>query len=146
MVGIRTLINQLNLNALEFKTNTISANDTVTFPVKQSNSNISSLDLFPDDASQPQEGRLVLIRLNVVSGSTSTNFSVYQDSSATDINQVAKFTGAGTGNTPDSFILGQGFGVPFLNKDGENLFHVQIDETDGADSVYEVEMQWQNYG
>lgn len=145
MTGVATLQNQFNLNALELTTNTISSNATVTFPIESGNANVDTLNLFPSDAEQPKEGRLVLIRIHVVSGSTDTDIRIFQDESATSINQVSEITNAGTGDTPDSFILGQGTGVPFLNKDGDNLFHIEISENSSNDSVYEIELQWFNF-
>lgn len=136
----------LSFNSVIVETNTVSANDTTLFEVSEEEDIISNLDFTPEDRDLPKYGRLVAIRVNVVSGSTDTTLSIYEGEDGNAIDQTAQIQNLDTSSSPESFTLGGDSGFPFVNQEDENTLHLEIDELSGSNSEYEIKLIWSNVG
>jgi hypothetical protein len=134
----------LDTVSLQFKTNQVSANSTVEFAVDEDEDIVKSVTQTPEDVDLLSKGRLVVIRVNIPSGSSNTAISVYQSNDFDEINQVARITQLDQADSPESFNLSGAFGVPYVNKQGENEIYIKISENSGVATEYELDLYWYN--
>lgn len=130
------------VNVLTLKTNQVSPNSTVQFSASEEDSLIDTLDITPEDVSLPNRARVVHVKANVSSGSTDSRVRVYQSETFNEIEQVVDINGLVVTDSPDSYVLGGGLGVPFVNKEQESDVYFEISENSNNASVYEIEMSW----
>jgi len=129
-------------NSVTIETGTLSANATELFEVTEDEDIVDSITLSPADRELPKFGRLLSIRVNIVSGSTDTTLTVYEDESGNAIDQTAQITNLDISDSPESFTLANNSGLPFVNQQDENAVHLEIDELSGNDSEYEIKLIW----
>jgi hypothetical protein len=134
----------LDTVSLQFKTNQVSPNSTVEFAVDEDEDIVKSVTQTPKDVDLLSKGRLVVIRVNIPSGSSNTAISVYQSNDFDEINQVARITQLDQADSPESFNLSGAFGVPYVNKQGENEIYIKISENSGVATEYELDLYWYN--
>ena len=134
----------LDTVSLQFKTNQVSGNSTAEFAVDEDEDIVESVTQTPEDVDLLSKGRLVVIRINIPSGSSNSAISIYQSDNFDEINQVAKITQLDQADSPESFNLSGAFGVPYVNKQGENEIYVKISENSGVDTEYELDLYWYN--
>lgn len=133
-------------NSVTVTTNAVSASGTELFEISEDEDIVDSVSFIPDDRDLPSFGRLINIRVNIKSGSTDTTLSIYEDESGSDIHQVTEITNLDTNDSPESFNLANGSGLPFVNQNEENKLYLQIDEISGNQSEYEIKLLWSNVG
>jgi hypothetical protein len=134
----------LDTVSLEIKTNQVDSNSTVQFTASEEEDIVDEVTQTPDNADLLTKGRLVVIRVNIPSGSSDSDISIYQSENFDEINQVVRIEGLDQADSPEAFNLNGAFGVPFLNKQGDNQLYIQIDENSGIATKYELDIYWYN--
>jgi hypothetical protein len=134
----------LDTTSLEIKTNQVTPNSTVQFKASEEEDIVNKVAQTPDSADLLTKGRLVVIRVNIPSGSSDSDISIYQSENFDEINQVVRVTGLDEADSPESFNLNGAFGVPYLNKQGDNQLYIEIDENSGTATEYELDIYWYN--
>jgi len=134
------------VSVLTLKTNEISANTTAQFNASEDDDLVDTIQLTPEDATLPNRARIVHVKANVVSGSTDSDLRVIQSETFNAIEQVVDISGLTINDNPNSYILGGGLGMPFVNKEEESEAYFEIVENSNNASVYEIEMSWYSIG
>jgi hypothetical protein len=134
----------LDTVSLEIKTNQVDSNSTVQFRASEEEDIVDEVTQTPDNTDLLTKGRLVVVRINIPSGSSDSDISIYQSENFDEINQVVRIEGLDQADSPEAFNLNGAFGVPFLNKQGDNQLYIQIDENSGIATKYELDIYWYN--
>lgn len=134
----------LDTSSLVIKTNQVGSNSTVKFAASEDEDIVNSVSHTPDGSELLLKGRIVVVRVNIPSGSTDSDISIYQSDQFDAINQVVRITGLDQADSPESFNLNGAFGVPYLNKQEEENIYIQIDENSGIATEYELDIYWYN--
>ena len=131
-------------NNAEVITNGISANATEQFNFDESNDFVKSTNQLRDEAVLPQFARLIDVKFNVRGNSQDSELLIYQSEQYREVDQVVSITQNSVSDTPSTFILGSGIGVPFVNKEKESDIYFEIIEKSGNTSEYDIEFNWLN--
>lgn len=150
MVGVNTFLEALNRRAdtrqLTFTTETLAGGQTHDFEVSEEDEKIESIDFRPDNVGIPREGVLFVIRPLILSGSTDSDLSFYEDESRNDIEEVLRISGLNSADPAQTFQPGSGTGVQFENQEGENDWYFRLTENSTTDVKLRVRMRWLDIG
>jgi len=128
----------------EIITEELSANSTEQFKFDESDDFVKEANKLRDESLLPVFARLIDIKVNVRGSSTESAIRVFQSNSYREIDQVVNVGDNTVANTPSTFTLGSGIGVPFVNKQEEEQIYFEIEEISGNPSSYDIEFNWLN--
>lgn len=146
MAGVDTVTEALkrseDTEQVTFTTTTLSGGSTHNIELDVGNNKIDTLSFLPNGIDTPSRATIFLVRPLVDSGSTDTDFFIYEDSGRNDVSEVFRIESLSVNDGVSSFQPGGGAGVPFRNQSGENRWYLKFVENSGNDSVYKVRMRW----
>jgi hypothetical protein len=125
-------------------TGSIDPNGQEKFRASEEESFVESVDIIPEGIDLPKRARIVSVKVNVKGSSTNSTFRLFQSDQYNEIDQVVEIDGLTVSGTPETYNLGGGIGIPFINKEEENQIYFDIEELSGNSSQYSVEVNWLN--
>lgn len=128
------------IESVTVTTNQISGGTTEFFSINGEEEIVSDVEFAPDETNLPRFGRLISIRINVVTGSTNSSVAVYESETQDAINQVTEIENLDTNTSPESFTLAGAIGLPFINQEDDRELYLEIDEQSAANAEYEVKL------
>lgn len=146
MVGVQTLLQalkeQANTKQVTITTEQLSGNQTHDFDIDENDSNVSSVDFKPSDETLPNEALIMMVRPIVVSGSTDSDFFIFEDDDREGVDEALRITGLSVNDNVQTFQPGSAQGAPFQNQDDANQFHLRVDENSNTQSQYTFRIRW----
>jgi hypothetical protein len=150
MVGVNTFLEALNRRAdtrqLTLTTETLAGGQTHDFQADIEDPKVESIDFRPDDVGIPQEGVIFVVRPLIISGSTDTDFLLFEDDSRNDIDEILRISTIDANDSAQTFQPGSGTGVQFENQNGENEWYFRLVENSSTDAKFKVRMRWLDVG
>lgn len=145
MPGVSTLAEALKRRAdtvqVTFTTVELNGGTTHNFKLDETDSKIDSVDFKPSDGSLTSEALITLVRPIVISGSTDTDYFVYEDSSRDQVDEVLRIENLSVNDSVETFQPGLGQGVPFENQEGDSDWYLTLDELSNTASKYQIRMR-----
>jgi hypothetical protein len=127
---------------ITFTTKELAGNTTHDITIGESSDKIESTSYSPKSSQPPSEGILFVVRPIVESGSTDTDFKLFEGPDRDPIDEYLGISGLSVSDPVSTFQPGSGTGVQFEAQDGSQRFFVRIDEKSNNDSQYKVRMRW----
>lgn len=150
MVGVNTFLEALNRRAdtrqLTLTTETLAGGQTHDFVADEEDEKVESIEFKPGNAGIPQEGVLFVVRPLIVSGSTDSDFLIFEGESRNNIEEILRIVALDTNDSAQTFQPGSGSGVQFENQDGENEWYFRLVENSSVDVKFKVRMRWLDVG
>jgi len=125
-------------------TKEIDPNTTRQFIADERSDFVNSVELSDTDVILPTIARIISLKVNIRGNSTNSVIRVHQSSQRREIDRVIQISDESVDATPNTFLLGGGIGVPFINKDDEEQIYFEIEEKSGNTSEYDIEFNWLN--
>lgn len=125
-------------------TEQISANATEQFKADDSEDIVKDVQIHNDDAPLPSFARLIDVKINIRGNSTDVDVAVYQGDQFREIDQVIRVEGENVSDSPSTYTLGAGIGVPYVERDSENQIYFEVAEKSGATCEVDIEFDWLN--
>jgi hypothetical protein len=150
MVGVNTFLEALNRRSdtrqLTLTTKTLEGGEIHEFSSDISDNKVESINFRPSDVDVASEGVLFVVRPLVLSGSTSSNFTFFEDESRDPIEEVLRIDDIGVNDNTQTFQPGSGTGVQFEIQTGEKEWYFTLDERSGNDVKFKFRMRWLDVG
>lgn len=125
-------------------TNQIEANATEEFKADTGEDIVKDIERENPDAPLPGFARLIDLKLNIRGNSSDVDVLIHQSSDRREIDQVVKVTGESVSATPNSYTLGAGIGVPYVEGEGGNQIYFTVEENSGSTCEVDIEFNWLN--
>lgn len=148
MVGVSTLVEALkrstNTVQATIRTGTLAGGQTHDFVLREEDSTVENLSILPPDAEQLNEGKIILLRPIVASGSTDTDLYIHESDERSDIDEVLRVEGLSTNDKVQTFQPGNADGAQYENQEDESNIYFRIEENSATDSEYLIRIRWIN--
>lgn len=125
-------------------TQEIDPDSNKQFKASEEDEFVDTVEITPEGHDLPLIARLISVKVNVRGSSTDSRVIVYQSSARDEIDQVADISDLSVSDTPQTFTLGAGLGIPYVNKDRENQIYFEVEELSDNSSEYDIEVNWVN--
>jgi hypothetical protein len=127
---------------LTLTTKELAGNTTHDINIGEESDKVDSITFSPQGSEPASEGILFVVRPIVESGSTDTDFKLFEGPDRDPIDEYLGISGLSSSDPVSTFQPGSGTGVQFEAQDGSNRFFLRLVENSNTDSVYKIRMRW----